>query len=128
MEYSENCLVRAPPYGHKMGYSENCLVRPPPYGCKMGYSENCLVRPSPYGRKMGYSEICIVKPSPSVSKMWSFQYRFLKQVFINIENKEHDAIPQNKSYYGCLFSACFQTIPGFVEAKLKSKIKKSEMN
>jgi hypothetical protein len=57
------------------------------------------------GRKMGYSEICIVKPSPSVSKMWSFQYRFLKQVFINIENKEHDAIPQNKSYYGCLFSA-----------------------
>jgi hypothetical protein len=31
--------------------------------------------------------------------------------------------------YGCfvmvaLFSACFQTIPGFVEAKLKSKIKK----
>jgi hypothetical protein len=53
---------------------------------------------------------------------------FLKQVFINIENKEHDAIPQNKSCYGCLFSACFQTIPGFVEAKLKSKIKKSEMN
>jgi hypothetical protein len=78
---------------HNMEYSENCLVRPPPYGCKMGYSENCLVRPPPYGRKMGYSEICIVKPSPSVSKMWSFQYRFLKQVFINIENKEHDTIP-----------------------------------